>query len=269
VTRPLHIFFTTSGASSLRHGLELANRSEDVIGFQDDWSQGPIDSDDLDTRLCAVEETLDIEIHAEWRQEIAAFWQTALDATRPRVVWFSRWSTMEYCGFLEWLRRNGDAPFSLVDLSDAALPDARTPGILYPIQCATLVTGERFAEHALWDRAVEPQPQAVAQWTALWNRLRAENAPLRVLTPEGLVSAPIDHFDRDILACAEENWMRALRVVGEALYRTAFEGFRERGTFQCSDFLLFARLRHLAEVGALEGQGDPYDRDFKVRLPSA
>jgi hypothetical protein len=49
---------------------------------------------------------------------------------------------------------------------------------------------------------------------------------------------------------------------------TMFESFRERGFFQCGDLVLFMRVRALVEQGTLEGLGDPYERDFKVRLPT-
>lgn len=251
----------------MRQGLVLAGRDDEVIGLQDNWSQGPIDSDDLGKRLNAVEDALEIEIDADDRGSIEAFWKRALDAISPRIVWFSKWSTMEYCGFLEWLRRNGGRPFTLVDLSDAALPDPRTPGVLYPIQCVSLVREERFADNALWNRAIVPDSRATADWNELWARLRSENAPLRVMTPEGLVSAQVDYFDDDILKHASAEWMFDRYIVGNVLADMMFESFRERGVFQCGDLILFARLRALVEQGALEGLGDPCERDFKVRLP--
>jgi hypothetical protein len=264
----LHVVFTLSAAGALREGLAIAGRDEDVIGLQDDWSHGPIDCADLDARLDAVEELLEIEIEQAERTSIETFWRKALDSTRPRIVWFSQWSTMEYCGFLEWLRRNGEADFELADLTNESVPDPRTPGMLYSVHCVSLLCGEHFAKYRLWDRAVTPDRQKLSNWMDLWKQLRTENAPLRVMTPDGLISAPIDYFDRLLLKHATPDWTFDRNVVGQVLGDTMFESFRERGFFQCGDLVLFMRVRALVEQGTLEGLGDPYERDFKVRLPT-
>ncbi|WP_349313591.1 DUF3658 domain-containing protein [Brevundimonas subvibrioides] len=214
-----------------------------------------------------VEDLLEIEIDQDDRTSIEIFWQKALNPTHPRIVWLSQWSTMEYCGFLEWLRRNGDAAFNLVNLTDHSLPDPRTPGITSPVQCVSLVRGELFAKYALWDRAITPDRQSLSNWASLWEQLRTENAPLRVMTPEGLVSAQIDYFDKQLLKHATNDWAFDRSLVGQVLGDMMVESFRERGVFQCGDLVLFARVHALVERGALEGLGDPYARDFKVRLP--
>lgn len=264
----LHIVFTLSAAVDLREGLAIAGRDEEVIGLPDDWSQGPINSTDLDARLEVVEDLLEIEIDDDDRASIETFWRKALDSTRQRIVWFSQWSTMEYCGFLEWLRRNDNTNFELADLTDQSIPDTRTPGIFYPVQCVSLVRGELFAKYALWDSAAAPDQQSLSSWTKLWKQLRTDNAPLRVMTPDGLASAPIDYFDGHLLKHATHGWRFDRYLVGHAMSDMAYESFRPRGIFQCGDLVLFTRVRALVEQGALEGLGDPYERDFKVRLPS-
>ena len=263
----LHVVFSQSAAGALQEGLANAGRDEEVIGLQDNWSEGPIDSAELDARLDAVEDLLEIEIDNTDRTSIDTFWREALDTTRRRVVWFSQWSTMEYCGFLEWLRRNGQAHFELINLTDALLPDLRKSEKVYPVQCVSLLCGEHFASNELWDLAVAPHPQSLSNWMDLWRKLQTENAPLRVMTPEGLISAPIDYFDEQLLKHATADWAFDRRMVGQVLGDMMFESFRERGVFQCGDLVLFARVRALVEQGKLEGLGDPYERDFKVRVP--
>jgi hypothetical protein len=266
-SRPLHIVFSLSAADSLREGLATAARNEDVIGLGDDWSQGSVGSDDLTERLNRVEDVLEIDITKEDRAGIETFWQLALDGTRPRIVWLSQWSAMEYCGFLEWLRRNGGAAYILVDLTDTSLPDPRTPTICYAVQCVSLLIGKQFAENALWLSAAPPSSGRILYWAALWDGLRTENAPLRVITPSGLISAPIDHFDDQLLKHSTGDWVLDRHIVGQALVDIAFGSFRKRGVFQCGDLVLFARLRVLVKEGMLQGLGDPCERDFKVRKP--
>jgi len=71
-----------------------------------------------------------------------------------------------------------------------------------------------------------------------------------------------------LLRHAAPDWTLDRRLVGQVLGYMMFESFRERGVFQCGDLVLFARVRALVEQEKLEGLGDPYERDFKVRLPT-
>lgn len=267
MTRPLHIVFSLSAAGSLREGLDLAGRDEEVIGLADNWAVGPIDSEVLTPRLAAVREMEDIDFDPEERDGIERFWQTALAAARPRIVWLSRWSTLEYCGFLEWLRRNGGAPFTLVDLNDISIPDREDPARHRTLRFMGLLNGQDFADNALWDLAASPPPEHIAAWMVLWNRLRNENTAFRVITNEGLVSALITHFDPEILGqVRRRRWRSALQIVGHILADHVFPNDHSPGIHQCGDLPLFARVRALIEQGALEVQGDPYDLHFKVRL---
>jgi hypothetical protein len=92
-----------------------------------------------------------------------------------------------------------------------------------------------------------------------------ENAPLRVIDEKlELKSAPITFFDNLLLSCAKADyWMKSARVIGEAMIT-----FGEGGRYQAGDHILAARLRALADSGALESQGDLYQIRFsEVRLP--
>jgi hypothetical protein len=96
----------------------------------------------------------------------------------------------------------------------------------------------------------------------MWARLRAENAPLRVISSQGLVSAPITFFDPVLLSCATDKWQRVARIVGEALVKDM-----EDGLLQYGDLLLSARVQALVEAGGLESSGDLRDiQRCEVRL---
>lgn len=87
---------------------------------------------------------------------------------------------------------------------------------------------------------------------ALWQKLRYENAPFRVIGEDGrLTSAPITFFDSLLLSCAQPDWWKAARIVGHALCEQ-WEACVE----QAGDMVLFACLCRLAENGALEARGD-------------
>ena len=94
-----------------------------------------------------------------------------------------------------------------------------------------------------------------------WRCLKAENAAFRVVTPAGLVSAPIDHFDSRLIEKATTEWQRVILIVHETFF--SFDPYRQVG-----DVMLRARLVALVEAGRLLADGDPWDmRSTRVRLP--
>ena len=95
-----------------------------------------------------------------------------------------------------------------------------------------------------------------------WKCLQTENADLRVMTPRGLVSVPITHFDPLIASQVTDDWQRTDRVLGNALFKSAEGHFN-----QADDLFLWSRLRTLVQDGVLDGRGDLFSlRDSWVRL---
>ncbi|ESQ78106.1 DUF3658 domain-containing protein [Asticcacaulis sp. YBE204] len=261
---PLHIVFSLSASASLREALKQIEWPDEVIGLSDDWCLGQIAEIDTVSRLRFVEESLGYELHED-QDQIETFWHRSLISSRPRIVWFSEWSTKEYCGFLEWLRRNEGAPFQLVDLTDTLLPALADARQKLPVQCVSTLTTENFIRHQLWSLAVSPDEAKLRRWTNLWQRLRQENAPLRVMTPDGLMSASMDYFDNQLLKFVGSRWRRAVLIVGHMLGAMMFDSFRKGGVYQCGDLIFFTRLRVLVETGVLESKGDMSSFEFEVR----
>jgi len=97
---------------------------------------------------------------------------------------------------------------------------------------------------------------------SLWNRLRAENADLRVFGDGGLQSAEITAFDSALLDEIAADWLKVARVVGSVLL--AREEHEDVGPF-----FLSARLREMVKAGRIESQGDIFRiRYSEVRLPA-
>lgn len=234
----------------------------------DDLSFGPINPPDIKVRSAWVEEELGYTDWETLAPELDTFWSESL-ADRPRrIVWVSRRCTMEFCGFLEWLRRNGERPCEIVDLTDTVFPDGGDSGGLIPAPWIGLIHDHQFAGARLWDLAKPLTAEARAAWLSLWDQLRSENAPLRVLTPEGLVSAPLSFFDDQILGYVGEEWGKAARVVGYFLYESAYESFSPAGVRQTGDMVPIARLAGLAETGRIEARGDFHElQGCTVRRP--
>jgi hypothetical protein len=244
VTR-LHITFGNSAAATLRQALRQAGRNDEVAYLQDNFSFGPIAAPDPNVRARWVEYELG---YSGWEFVIGAT-EPFLEETRvvdvPRVAWTSIRETSSYAGFLWWLSRVGDAPCSVVTVP--------APGLLTADQMIALLGSE-----------VVLGPGERARHQNRWQQLERENAPLRVIEGEELVSAQIDYFDPMLLSFATSNWQKMALIVGKAL------GEFYNGPYQTGDLVLAARLRALADDGQLEWRGDLSEiRACELRLPQA
>jgi hypothetical protein len=263
MTRPVfHIAFTAFGAENLRGALRNAGRNDRVIGFPDDLRIGPIDGDDPWLRAAWIERELgltgwgDIAAESEW------FWQQALPSDHRTVAWFSRRSSQEYAAFLAWLWRRGDEPCEIIDLTDRQLPpfSRHDPAIAPVGSLAQLVFEE--VDDGLFDRTETLPATKRDEYHALWRQLRDENAALRILENDALVSAPVSLFDALLMTQASENWRKVAMIVIKS---------RPPETENVSDLFLAARVDALVASGQLERQGRSaiYMRRCEVRLPQA
>lgn len=266
---PLHVVFTPSGAGSLRQALANAGRDDQVISSFDHLGFGPINPPDLPLRSKWVENELGWTGWNDITPETEAFWREALSPGRRKVAWTSRRSTVEYAGFLEWLWRMEDAPCDVVDLSEVKVSrnsgQDPTPPSTLAISLGIIPT-DIIGQDKLWSLAEPLQAAARLRYGDLWQQLRSENAPLRVIEGTELVSAPISYFDTRLMSCATNDWQKVARIVGEIL---AAEMDDE--VLQVGDLVLAARIDALVESGCLEIQGkSALDmRDSQVRLPGA
>ena len=260
MTAPLHIMFSPLAAGSLRQGLEQAGRDDQVVAYFDDLSFGPIDPPDLDVRRAWDGEELGYDDY-DLSARMAAFWTAALAPGRRRIVWVTRRSPKEYAGLLEFLRQIGDEPFEIIDLTDVAIePTAFTEE---RIGATWAIHPGEFLQYRLFERASPLSPEDRVRYADTWSRLRAENAPLRVIENGELCSAPMTYFDAQLLSAATGEWRRAAYLVGVTLVE-----IWETSFYQTGDLVLFARVRALVDSGDLEGRGDLTTPSFEVRLPS-
>ena len=269
MTEPaLHLFFSLSAAATFRDTFKQAGSNDEVIGFPDCLSFGPIDYTDPKTRARWVDE--DLGYDPGWEdvlEESEAFWNRAISDPRRKVLWTSRRSAEEHAGFLECLWRLGNAPCSVADVTDTTVISNRdgaasksvfviSPALLYLIN---------ILENGILDLIHPITQEERDRYHAVWKRLRAENAPFRVIEKNELISAPITYFDEFIHSCVINEWRKSARVIGEALSREM-----DNEIIQTGDLVLFARLRKLADLGVLDSQGDMSQiHHSEVRLKSA
>jgi hypothetical protein len=257
--RPVvHVVFDLSAAGSLRHALELIGRRERVIGQPDDLSLGPIDYDSIRVRLDWIDNELWYENYREITEFDNLFWSEAMSPAIHPVAWVNRRCAREYAGFLQFLWRVPHSDFEIVDITDIDFSNGKSP---FAIHSLGEVAPQQIIDAGLPARQTHLSIAEIESYKAAWRKLRSENAPLRLVTSEGLVSAPITYFDDLISTYVRDDWTKCARIIGEVLIEQARGPFRQAG-----DLLLSTRLRKLAEAGTFESQGDLYSiRHSEVR----
>ncbi len=202
------------------------------MGCRDDLSCGPIDSDDPQPRA------------AWWRpyyadkdfDHIGDFWDRLTTSEERLILWFSRNSAREFACFLACADRLGERPYAIIDASQDR---PAYVSIMPPDRLAALFGSERI-----------PTGPEKTQFREHWQRLKRENAPFRIASPQGLTSAPIDYFDSSLLKRVPPGGERIARVIGDAL-----------GEFhqQVGGIMLLVRVIALVGSGKLVADGDPWD----------
>lgn len=254
----LHIAPGHSAGHSLRQAIRTSGRTDDVIIFHDNLSCGPIDAEDSSTRLrwwASMYDEHDIDFDDFWRQ---------IMSTPDRlVVWFGRHSAHEHAFFLALVDRLGDRPYDIIDVTGLQMPVTRPGGkaeLSSPRQAVSLINEEELALLLGTERAMTSQEREDA--ARRWRTLKSENAPFRIVTDPGLVSAPEDVFDALLLERATKDWRKVARVVAETM------GHNMEPYIQVGDLMLLTRIVALVDQGKLVAHGDPWMmRKCEVRLP--
>jgi hypothetical protein len=263
----LHFVFTPSGAGCLSQALKTAGSDDQVIPFFDDLSFGPINPPDSSLRAKWVENELGRTGWDDVTAESERFWREAPSSDHRTVAWLTRRSAMEYAGFLEWSWRMRDARYEVVDLSEVKVSRRLEHGPPRPPVYAMslgMLHPDIICRDRLWELA-EPLQQTVRRrYRDLWQRLRSENTPLRVIDGDELVSAPISFFDSLVMSYVTDNWQKVARVVGQALVSPMDDCIIGPG-----DLFLVARVNALVESGRLEirGKSALEMHASEVRLP--
>jgi len=244
----LHITFNMSIAGSVRQALRMAGREGRVVGFSDDLSFGPIGVSPA-ARAGWIAGVVGFDF-AEIADEAEKFWREAVSPDVETIAWVCREDAGEYCGFLEFLSRIGDAPISVIDATGIEVTNWR--GEKFRPRSLDIVNPAQMLEAGLLDGARTAEPAAIKRYRRVWDALKAENAPLRIVTATGLASAPLTHFAPWLLRHCTEDWKKGALVVGQALG----DIFESEGSPHVGDLWLWGRVCALADEGVLEISGD-------------
>jgi len=253
------VLFGQSAAGTLRQVLQSRGASDEVAGFGDDLSFGPLGS--IDERIAWFDrECPDLESWDWLRESHDRFWAAIEQWEGPLRVWLAPASAAENCGYHAFRARAKDRP--------AAMTVSRLRVTFGDGSGGALGLGSHNADEIaeLLDGAtIEPceDPRAVGE---RWRALSKENTGLRIVNGDLLISAPEDHFDHLLLAAGSNEWRKAMRVVADAMVA----GWDL--DHQVSDTFLALRLRTLVEAGVIEsdgpihGEDDSWRTQTKVRL---
>jgi len=248
----IHTTFGMDADGVLRAALKQAGRRERVVRLWDDLSLGPIDPPEPAARWAWAKQELGLFPHDRpMFAEKNNAWEAALSAPGRRIAWVSRRMPHEYCGFLEWLWRLGDAPCDVVDLHDVKFDWHLRDGTVrrQGVPCIGYIREEHIRDNAFWDLARPLTAARRRRYREDWRKLRAENAPLRVLKGSTLVSAPISHYDGLILSHTRRRWLRKVaRVLGQS--------FGLGPHHKACLYLFHGRVHKLVQEGVLEGEGN-------------
>ena len=253
----LHIAPGYSACGSLRQAILAADQMDEVLPCPDDLSCGPIASDDPSAR--AAWWMSHVEGFDEFEPSLKAFWTRIAETDEPLVVWFARHSAVEFSFFLSLADRLGDRPYAIVDLTGMRFAFGWRDGS-FAAQSVSRVRPDGLRSLLGKERPITGQEQTEAR--RVWQRLREENAPFRVVTESGLMSAEADHFDPLLLDRATPEWRMVARVIGEAM------GYNSEPYDQVGDLMLLQRIIALVDGGKLLADGDPCQMHAcRVRLP--
>jgi hypothetical protein len=247
----IHVVFTMSAAASIRQAFEQIGRREKLIGLPDNLGFGPIDAPNGNSR----QEWVGHWLGYDWDEVVQMtelFWAEATSPESFPVAWMSLGDAGEYAGFLEFVWRMADAPFRVVDATGVEVARSHGRPGSFVASSLSVLNPTQIVEARLLDRQRALPLEEVDGYREKWRKLRAENAPIRVVDESGLVSAPITHFDAVILSCVSDDWQKGAGVVG-----TAMGELMDTPYDQCpSDLVLWARVCALGDDGVLEITGD-------------
>jgi hypothetical protein len=228
----------------MRAALKLDDRPDSVLAYPETLSCGPISPDDPGVRASWWAPWYD---EAETLARLSDF-RAGLDAGDDITVWFSRNAADELAFFHACVARLANRPFDIAEIVRPAPKPGQTDA---PIPRASTCQPETLVSLLSSARPISDVERSEA--VARWSQLQSENAPFRIVSPEGLISAAIDVFDERLLSRIGPEPRSAREVVLETML------LGDPDYLQVGDVMLFARLEELAGRGELLVHGDPDD----------
>lgn len=238
----IHLTQRIAGADSVRAGLDLLGRREEVFCSFDDLAVGPLHDVDRDAAARV----------AWWRRVVgrtfkhsrsqpldeAPIWTRIVDDGRDVVVWHGP-HPAEYMHALRacwWLRLTPSRVF------EVRLPAADNPTLAPFYGSVAGSRPERIA--AAWSHVRRVRRGTVENRAKQWFALRRQRGDrFRELRRGRIIELPVTVHDEALMRAAKA-WSSPFRGVGRVIDR-----------HPTGDYVLFWRTRELLAAGRLEGRG--------------
>jgi Protein of unknown function/Domain of unknown function (DUF1835) len=233
---------------------------DDLLRWPDDLSCGPIATDEAVARAAWWGHPND-----KWKLDslLNKFWERIAESRSKLVVWFARHSASELAFFLNWSYRLGDQEYEVIDVTGLTFPTTMrdsTPTVTEPAVAVSHLVPRSLATLIGTERQLSGSEKEEA--CLRWRHLKRENSPFRIVSEDGLVSAPETYFDHSLIELATGDWQRLARLIGDAMHKNW------KPYIQVYDLMLWSRVVALIDEGKLLADGDPWDMpNCRVRLP--
>lgn len=181
-TSLIHICFDSNVRGILEQcgaALEGTRENSTILTLSDDLALGPLVPETPALRRAALEE-IGVEVPPSFDADYKAFLQalTTLPPDRPCYVWAS------------------DSPHERTGVALAGACLAPQRDTFFLCDSAALVRHFEAEDWGAGDALMAQAPVAETKfWVALWEKLKGENAPLRIVKDGLPCSAPADFFD--------------------------------------------------------------------------
>jgi Protein of unknown function/Domain of unknown function (DUF1835) len=258
----VNIVFGKLAQTVLLQAQQGDHKYQKISIFPDDLSFGPLNPLDGAVRQKWTHENFLLQ-PKNWGlfpRRLTVFFKR-IKSTNPKIIcWVCQNSVYELSGFYECIRQITGDNLYYVDTMDAAQfefgdksGDDIPPRLAHisPAVALCLIGKESSVSASMRSERAQ-----------IWQRLCAENAPLRSIGPQGVESVLISHFDPILIGCIEREWRPAQRIVTRAAVAANNDNF-----FRVDMVTLTGRLNALIKERRIEADREVSDTAVRVRLP--
>lgn len=183
LTKPIHICFDSNVRGVLEGWYSILEKTRENVTILELWDNlaiGPLKPENPELRKAVLQETGIEEVACSFSDDYRAFLQalTTLPSNRPCYVWAS------------------DSPHERTGVALAGAYLAPQRDTFFLCDSAALVQHFEVKDWGARDALMAQAPVAETKvWATLWEKLKGENAPLRIVKDGLPCSAPADFFD--------------------------------------------------------------------------
>ena len=183
LTKPIHICFDSNVRGVLEGWYSILEKTRENVTILELWDNlaiGPLKPENPELRKAVLQETGIEEVACSFRDDYRAFLQalTTFPSNRPCYVWAS------------------DSPHERTGVALAGACLAPQRDTFFLCDSAALVRHFEVEDWGARDALMAQAPVAETKvWATLWEKLKGENAPLRIVKDGLPCSAPADFFD--------------------------------------------------------------------------